>query len=83
MKDLVIKGKWLKRELIILAAVFLLAVIINIIGIVQHDTKWIEMISQLHVVIILTVILYVLLWIIRSVIYVLVLPFKRKKEETK
>jgi hypothetical protein len=79
MKDLVIKGKWIKRELIVLAVLFVSAVIINIIGIVKHGTQWIELLSQLHVVIILTLLLYVLLWLVRLIIYAVSLPFKRKK----
>lgn len=80
MKDLVIKGKWLKRELIFLALIFLLALIVNVIGIVKHDTKWIEMLSQIHVVIILTLILYFLMWLIRLIIFVVILPFRRKTQ---
>jgi hypothetical protein len=79
MKDLVIKGKWIKRELIVLAVLFVSAVIINIIGIVKHGTQWIELLSQLHVVIILTLLLYVLLWLVRLIIYAVSLPFRRKK----
>ena len=77
MKDLVIKGKWIKRELIVLAVIFFIAVIINIIGIIQHNTEWIEMLSQLHVVIILTIVLYALIWLLRLLIYVVVLPFRK------
>jgi len=79
MKDLVIKGKWIRRELIILAVLFLAAVITNVIGIVKHDTRWIEMISQIHVVLILTLVLYLLLWLLRLIIYAVILPFRKKK----
>ena len=61
MKDLVIKGKWIKRELIVLAVIFFISVIINMTGIIKHNTEWIEMLSQLHVVIILTIVLYALI----------------------
>ncbi len=79
MKDLVIKGKWIRRELIILAVLFLVAIITNIIGIIKHDTRWIEIISQIHVVLILTLVLYVFLWLVRLIIYAVILPFKKKK----
>ncbi len=79
MKDLVIKGKWIRRELIILAVLFLVAIITNVIGIIIHDTRWIEIISQIHVVLILTLVLYVLLWLVRLIIYAVILPFKKKK----
>ncbi len=79
MKDLVIKGKWIRRELIILAVLFLASVITNIIGIVKHDTNWIEMLSQIHVVLILTMVLYILLWLVRLIIYAVIFPFRKKK----
>lgn len=79
MKDLVIKGKWIKRELIVLAVIFFISVIINMTGIIQHNTEWIEMLSQLHVVIILTIVLYALIWLPRLLIYVVILPFRKIK----
>jgi len=81
MKDVVIKGKWIKRELILLAVIFLLAVIVNIIGIVKHDTRWIEMLSQMHVVLILTLLVYALIWLGRLIIFVVILPFRKKSNK--
>ena len=81
MKDVVIKGKWIKRELILLAVIFLMAMIINIIGIVKHDTRWIEMLSQMHVVLILTLLVYALIWLVRLIIFVVILPFRKKSNK--
>ncbi|MDT8400326.1 MAG: hypothetical protein RQ743_01420 [Bacteroidales bacterium] len=83
MKDLVIKGNRIKRELIILGIMFLFAAIINVIGIIKHDTRWIELLSQLHVVIILMFILYALLWLVRAIIYLVTFPFRNKKNSKK
>lgn len=80
MKDLVIKGKRIRKELIILAVLFTLSFIMNVIGIIKHDTGWTELLSQLHVVLILTLVLYVLLWPVRLIIYFVVFPFRKKKE---
>jgi hypothetical protein len=80
MKDLVIKGKRIIKELIILAALFILSFIINVIGIIMHDTDWIELLSQLHVVIILTLVLYALVWLVRLVIYFVIFPFRKKTD---
>ncbi|MCF8224184.1 MAG: hypothetical protein K9J25_13695 [Bacteroidales bacterium] len=79
MKDLVIKGKWIKRELIVLLVLLLVSVITNAVGIIKHDTEWIEMLSQLHVVVLLTMVLYVLTAIIRILIYLIIMPFRAKK----
>jgi len=81
MKDVVIKGKWIKRELILLAVIFFLALIINMIGIVKHDTRWIEMLSQIHVVLILTLLVYALVWLVRLIIFVVILPFRKKSNK--
>ncbi len=83
MKDLVIKGNWIKRELIILATTFIFAFVVNVIGIMKHNTRWIELLSQLHVVIILMVVLYILLWLVRLIIYLVVLPFRNNKNRRK
>jgi len=72
MKDLVIKGKWIKRELIVLLVLLLVSFVTNAVGIVKHDTEWIEMLSQLHVVVLLTMVLYVLTGIIRFIIYLII-----------
>lgn len=79
MKDLVIKGKWIKRELIVLLVLLLVSVITNAVGIIKHDTEWIEMLSQLHVVVLLTMVLYVLTGLIRILIYLIIMPFRAKK----
>lgn len=79
MKDLVIKGKWIKRELIVLLVLLLISVITNAVGIIKHDTEWIEMLSQLHVVVLLTMVLYVLTGLIRILIYLIIMPFRAKK----
>ncbi|MEE4213486.1 MAG: hypothetical protein V2I34_00370 [Bacteroidales bacterium] len=80
MKDLVIKGKRIINELIILASLFILSFIINITGIIIHDTAWIELLSQLHVVFILTLVLYILLWVVRLIINFVVWPFRKKRK---
>lgn len=71
MKDLVIKGKWIKRELIVLLVLLLVSVVTNAVGIIKHDTEWIEMLSQIHVVVLLTMVLYVLTGLIRLIIYLI------------
>ena len=81
MKDLLIKGKWIKRELVLLTAIFIVAVLLNALGIIIHGTRWIEMLSQLHVVIILSFIIYLLILILRLIIYAVSLPFRRKQED--
>ena len=65
MKDIQIKGKILKREIIILLVLFSVAFALNIFSIANYNTSWNELYKELYVVIILTFVLYVLLWPVR------------------
>ena len=57
MKDFIIKGKWIKRELIIIVSIYVLANLLNLISIVFYKTDWKELYtSQLFV-------LYVAEWL--------------------
>ncbi|MCD4769058.1 MAG: hypothetical protein K8R35_02680 [Bacteroidales bacterium] len=77
MNDIVIKGKWIKRELFVLLLSFGLAFIINIVGILKHGTEWKELLTQLHIVLFLSFVIYVLLWFIRLLIMLVLRPFKK------
>ena len=76
MKDILVKGKWIKRELLFLALSFGLAFVVNIVGILQHGTRWVELLTQLDVVLLLSFVFYILLWFVRLVIFLFALPFK-------
>ena len=65
MKDIQIPGTRIRRELIWLLVSLLLSVIFNIYSIVKFNTAWKELITQLHVVIILALIIYFLLILVR------------------
>jgi len=80
MKDLVIKGKWIKRELLVLIIMFLIALIMNVAGIITHGGRWMEMLSQLHVVLLLALVLYLVFGFLRLIIYLLVILFRKIKK---
>ncbi|GEM_PF-1604122 len=67
MKDFVIKAKVVKRELMILLGAFVLSFFSNIYAIIVHDGQWSELLSQLHVVVLLTLFLYFLVLLIRLI----------------
>lgn len=69
MKDIIIKAKTLKREVILLIALFIIAFLINIYAIVLHEGQWSELYTQLHIVILLTLFLYIVTHLIRLVIW--------------
>ncbi len=61
MKDITIKGKYVKRELLVLLACFIVVNVLNVCAICQHDTCWREIYSVWYALIFVTVILYILL----------------------
>jgi hypothetical protein len=60
IKDILVKEKVIRRELVLLGVMFLIANFSNVYAIIVHEGQWGELISQFHVVGILTLFLYVL-----------------------
>jgi len=70
-KDSTFSAKAKKRELFIFLGCFLAAFLMNTIGIIRFDTSAKELVSQFHIVLILTLSLYALVVVLR-IIYHLV-----------
>lgn len=68
MKDIVITAQQRKREWLIILSCFIAACLVNLGAIIGYSRPWTELFSQIGYVVAVTVILYVLLWIVRSVI---------------
>ena len=68
MKDLVIKGKFLRRELIVLLVCFIVVNLLNAGAIWYHGTQWSELYNLWYVIIPVTVIVYVLLIPVRFIL---------------
>ncbi len=67
MKDLIITSARLRKEGIILLFCFLVSLGLNIYSISRYNTDWSELISQLPVVLGITLILYLLVLLFRLV----------------
>lgn len=67
MKDLHIPASTLVREFRILVILLILAFLTNVYAILIHDGQWSELVTQLHVVLILSVVYYVFSWILRGI----------------
>ena len=78
MKDIIIKAKQIKRELIILAACLLAAIGLNVYSIIKFNTDWSELYSQLYMVIFIVFLLYILLGIFRLLIWGIILLFRKR-----
>ena len=79
MKDIIITSKKLKQERNIYLLSFLLAFIINVIAIIIYSRPWIEIISQIGYVIVISFFIYLILWIPRGILIFLSHLFPRKK----
>ena len=82
MKSIIISPRQIKKEALIVLIAFMLANILNIYAIIHYQTEWKELLTHLHVVIILTGLIYLLAGIIRGIIKLIkgvVSVFKRKR----
>lgn len=79
MKDITVTSKKLRQKRGIFLLSFLLASITDVIAIIIYPRPWIEVISQIEYVIMISSFIYLILWIPRGI---LVFPshlFRRKK----
>lgn len=78
MKDFIIPARRIRTELNKLLIFFIVANVLNIYSIIKYDTKWMELFTQFHWVLILTAFMYFVSLLILGV-KVLVLYFKTGK----
>jgi hypothetical protein len=77
MKDIVVKEKVMRRELILLGILLLVALVMNVYAILVHEGQWSELVSQLHVVGLLTLFLYAFILFIRLIYWGIRAVWKR------
>jgi len=80
MKDITISGKRIRTELKWLLGCFVAAIIFNVYAIIRYQTSWAEFFSSLHVVVILSLVFYLLLWFFRGLIS-LIMRFSTRKRK--
>lgn len=66
MKDIVISASRLRTELKWLVLSFVIGLGMNIYSIIKYDSLWKELITSLHIVLLVSVIVYLLLIVIRG-----------------
>ncbi len=77
MKDIIIPSTLIRKELIWFLASFILSVIFNIYSIIRYDSAWKELITQIHVVLILSVIFYFMILLVRLLARLILKMVKR------
>lgn len=78
MKDIIIPGKVIRKELVILMVSMVAAVLLNVFSIIKYKTAWAELFSQLHVVFAVGIVIYLLVVIFRLVYGLFLKIFSRK-----
>ena len=68
MRDIVIPSMVIKRELIILVLSLVSAFLLNVYSIIKYGTSWKELYSQVHVVLGVALLIYVLVFLFRIII---------------
>lgn len=78
MKDIVITGKNIKRELWILLGCFVAAVIFDIVGVIKFGKPFYEVFQTIGYEIVITAVLYVILVFVRFAVWLLLKLFGKK-----
>ncbi|MGM0377911.1 MAG: hypothetical protein ACQEQ0_14160 [Bacteroidota bacterium] len=66
MKNIVITPKEIKREIIIWLVCLIVGIGMNIYAIMDYDTNWSELYSQFGYVLFISILLYLIAWILRG-----------------
>lgn len=77
MKDIVVSGKAIRRELIVALSCFILAFCINVGAVIAYSKPWVEIFSQIGYVIVIAVVFYCILLVFRIVYYIIRKLIKR------
>ena len=73
-----ITAKVKRRELIIFGASFLMAFLLNAIGIIKHNTQAKELFTQIHIVLLVSLVIYGLVVILRILYHLITRLWIRK-----
>jgi cell shape-determining protein MreD len=67
LKDILIKSSTLKKEIIIWCVSLLMAIAINIYAIIKYKANWSELLTQLPIVLLVSVLIYLLIFVLRGI----------------
>ena len=77
VKDTVITASEKRREILLAAGCFIAAFLVNVYAIIRFGTPWTEMFTQIGYVIVLSVIIYAVVWVIRLCIMAVMALIRR------
>lgn len=67
LKDILIKSSTLKKEIIIWCVSLLMAIAFNIYAIIKYKANWSELLTQLPIVLLVSVLIYLLIFVFRGI----------------
>ena len=80
MKDIVITSQRIKKEGYILLGCFVFAFILNIAAVIIYKTPWIEIVTQIGYVAVITIFLYLFIAFIRFIVSLVRRLFRRQRD---
>lgn len=80
MKDILITKVHIKLEIIIWLYCFGAAFLLNVYAIIKYNNSWLELLSQLHIVILISLVFYFLVGLTRIIIWLLKSLFMKLKK---
>ena len=69
MKEIVISGRQIIRELLIFAGCIFAAFVVNVYSIIRFKTEWKELITTLHITLALALVFFVLVAVLRGIVF--------------
>jgi hypothetical protein len=79
MKETIITPAMKRREIIIWLICFIAAFIFNLVGIIIFETSALELLTQLHIVLLISLVLYAVAGLFRLIYYFLSLLWTNKQ----
>jgi hypothetical protein len=68
MKDIVISGQRIVQESLIFVGCILAALVVNVYSIVRFKTEWKELITTLHITLVLALFFFVFIALLRGIV---------------
>lgn len=68
MKDIIITQKNIKKESIFLLGSLMAAILLNVYAVLKYNTDWSELYTQFHIILLLSVVIYVLIVLLRIIV---------------
>lgn len=78
MKDITIKKEFILREIRIIITLFAISSVLNVVAIIIYNAPLVEIITQLHYVILISFVLYLILALFRVLYLITKKIFKTK-----